>query len=164
MKYLLITPILILYLQPVYPQEYITGRIIDRKTGESLAFVNIVYNSRGYGTVSNIEGMFRIEGNPGVEFLKFSYIVLTTKAGSGDLCYKSNYENIDLRTMENGYVETGILVRNILRQWFIGWGLGAFYRYGPYSLSKTIDNFAFKFTITFNIESTPKSNISEKCH
>ena len=38
-----------------------------------------------------------------------------------------------------------------VNQWIFGIGLGAFYRYGPYSLTKTIDNFAFKFTVTFNI-------------
>lgn len=78
-------------------------------------------------------------------------IIFATNAGFGDLYFNSNHENIDLQTMKKGYFESGILVRNILRQWFIGYGLGAFYRYGPYSLIKTIDNFAFKFTITFNI-------------
>jgi hypothetical protein len=53
--------------------------------------------------------------------------------------------------MEKGYFESGILINNLLNQWFFGIGVGAFYRYGPYSLNKTIDNFAFKFTITLNI-------------
>jgi hypothetical protein len=78
-------------------------------------------------------------------------IVLVTNAGYGSLLNKSNHENIELRTIEKGYFESGILFKNILRQWFIGYGVGAFYRYGPYSLDKTIDNFAFKFTISFNI-------------
>ena len=78
-------------------------------------------------------------------------IVLVTNAGIGGLQHRSNHENIELRTIEKGYYESGILFKNILRQWFIGYGLGFFYRYGPYSLDKTIDNFAFKFTISFNI-------------
>lgn len=78
-------------------------------------------------------------------------IVFVTNAGYGRLLHKSNHENIELRTIEKGYYESGILFKNILRQWFIGYGVGAFYRYGPYSLNKTIDNFAFKFTISFNI-------------
>jgi hypothetical protein len=78
-------------------------------------------------------------------------IVLVTNAGYGRLLHKSNHENIELNTIENGYYESGILFKNLLRQWFIGYGVGAFYRYGPYSLNKTIDNFAFKFTISFNI-------------
>jgi hypothetical protein len=78
-------------------------------------------------------------------------VVLVTNAGYGGLLYKSNHENIELKTFEKGYYESGILIKNILRQWFIGYGVGAFYRYGPCSLNKTIDNFAFKFTISFNL-------------
>jgi hypothetical protein len=78
-------------------------------------------------------------------------IVLVTNAGYGDLIYKSNHENIELKTINNGYFESGILIENLLRQWFIGYGVGVLYRYGPYSLNKTIDNFAFKFTISFNL-------------
>ena len=78
-------------------------------------------------------------------------IVLVTSAGYGDLIYESNHENIDLNTIENGYYESGILIENLLRRWFIGYGVGVLYRYGPYSLNKTIDNFAFKFTISINL-------------
>jgi hypothetical protein len=78
-------------------------------------------------------------------------VVLVTNAGFGNLIHESNHENIELNSIENGYYESGILIENILRQWFIGYGIGVFYRYGPYSLNKTIDNFAFKFTISFNL-------------
>jgi len=78
-------------------------------------------------------------------------IVLVTHAGYGKLLHVSGHENIELKTIEKGYYESGILFKNMLRQWFIGYGLGAFYRYGPYSLHKTFDNFAFKFTISINI-------------
>ena len=53
--------------------------------------------------------------------------------------------------MRKATYESGILFNNLLRQWFLGYGLGVFYRYGPYALPKTIDNFAFKFTIRFNL-------------
>ncbi len=78
-------------------------------------------------------------------------IVLATHAGYGVLLHDSGHENIELKSIEKGYYESGILFKNLLRQWFIGYGLGVFYRYGPYSLNKTIDNFAFKFTVSFNI-------------
>lgn len=78
-------------------------------------------------------------------------VVLAMHAGYGTLVHDSGYMNIELKSIEKGYYESGILFKNLLRQWFIGYGLGVFYRYGPYSLSKTIDNFAFKFTISFNI-------------
>ena len=78
-------------------------------------------------------------------------IVLATSAGYGKMEYGENHINLPGEDYENGYFESGILFNNLLRQWFIGYGLGVFYRYGPYTLPKTIDNFAFKFTIRFNI-------------
>ena len=51
--------------------------------------------------------------------------------------------------MEKGYYESGILINNILNLGFYSFGVGAFYRYGPYSLDKISDNFAWKFTMTF---------------
>jgi hypothetical protein len=78
-------------------------------------------------------------------------IVLATSAGFGRLSYNANHVNLDQKSYEKGYYESGLLFNNLLRHWFIGYGLGVFYRYGPYSLPKTIDNFAFKFTIRFNL-------------
>ena len=78
-------------------------------------------------------------------------IVLATSAGIGRLSYNDRHVNLDQQSYEHGYFESGILFNNLLRQWFIGYGLGVFYRYGSYSLPKTIDNFAFKFTIRFNL-------------
>ncbi len=78
-------------------------------------------------------------------------IVLATNVGFGQLTANSNHVNLVQESYEKGYYESGILFNNLLRHWFIGYGLGVFYRYGPYSLTKTIDNFAFKFTIRFNL-------------
>jgi hypothetical protein len=78
-------------------------------------------------------------------------IVVATSAGIGRLSHNDRHVNLDQQSYEHGYYESGILFNNLLRQWFIGYGLGVFYRYGPYSLPKTIDNFAFKFTIRFNL-------------
>ena len=78
-------------------------------------------------------------------------IVLATSAGFGKLTRHGRHVNLDQKPYDLGYYESGILFNNLLRQWFIGYGLGVFYRYGPYSLTKTIDNFAFKFTIRFNL-------------
>ncbi len=79
-------------------------------------------------------------------------LVFAMHAGYGTLIHDSGHMNIDLKSIEKGYYESGFLFKNLLRQWFIGYGLGIFYRYGPYSLSKTIDNFAFKFTVSFSIQ------------
>jgi len=78
-------------------------------------------------------------------------IVWINNIGFGERKTSDNHSNLQRKTMEKGYFESGILINDLLNQWFFGIGIGAFYRYGPYSLTKTIDNFAFKFTITVNI-------------
>lgn len=54
-----------------------------------------------------------------------------------------------LPTMENGYFESGLVVKGLLCMPLVNMGAGVFYRYGTYALPKTIDNFAFKYSITF---------------
>ena len=78
-------------------------------------------------------------------------LVWINNFGISNLGTTKNHSNLDRKTMEKGYFESGILINNLVNQWIFGIGLGTFYRYGPYSLTKTIDNFAFKFTVTFNI-------------
>ena len=78
-------------------------------------------------------------------------IIFVTNFGIGSLSNPEYHKNIQFKTLEKGYYESGILINNMLNQLFIGYGLGVYYRYGPYSLDKTIDNFAFKFTINFKI-------------
>lgn len=78
-------------------------------------------------------------------------IVWVNNIGFADRKMSDNHSNLQRKTMEKGYFESGILLNDLVNQWFFGIGMGAFYRYGPYSLMKTIDNFAFKFTITLNI-------------
>ena len=53
--------------------------------------------------------------------------------------------------MEKGYFESGLLINNIFRVQIFRYGIGVLYRYGPYTYTKTIDNFAFKLTMQFNM-------------
>lgn len=78
-------------------------------------------------------------------------LVFVTSIGYGNLSNADNHINTDLKTMDRGYFESGLLVNNILRQLFIGYGAGVFYRYGPYALDRIADNFAFKMTININL-------------
>ena len=74
---------------------------------------------------------------------------LTTNIAFGSLNNPEKHINSDFKTLEKGYYESGILINNILDLKVYSLGLSAFYRYGPYSLDKTSDNFAWKFTMTF---------------
>ncbi len=76
-------------------------------------------------------------------------IVLAASAGIGTLKYDPRHVNLNQNSYDNGYYESGVLFNNLLRFSIFGYGLGVFYRFGPYTLPKTIDNFAFKFTIRF---------------
>ncbi len=49
--------------------------------------------------------------------------------------------------MRLGYHESGVSITNILL-FDARWGVGLFYRYGPYSAARTTDNFAIKLALT----------------
>lgn len=52
---------------------------------------------------------------------------------------------------EKGYYESGLLINQLIRSGFSGFGIGVFYRYGPYQLDKGIDNFAFKLSLSISL-------------
>ena len=56
-----------------------------------------------------------------------------------------------LPTMRQGYFESGIVLKGLLNTPMVNMGAGVFYRYGAYALPKEIDNFAFKYSITFGL-------------
>ncbi len=75
-------------------------------------------------------------------------ILLITNAGFGKL------ENTpfgdqpsQVKTMEKGYIESGLMVRKLVNLKILKIGLGVSYRYGPYAFSSPKDNFAFKLSL-----------------
>ena len=62
------------------------------------------------------------------------------------------HDGLGLRDYSRGYFETGLLVDRLLSTSFFHYGLGVFYRYGPYSSNKFADNLAYKFSfrVAFN--------------
>ena len=59
--------------------------------------------------------------------------------------------NLGYKTMDKGYFESGIKLNCLMKSGISGIGLGAFYRYGPYSLTEPVKNFAFKLTLGISI-------------
>ena len=74
-----------------------------------------------------------------------------TSFSIGSLSTNSNYQNIQYQTMEQGYFESGIMLNSILKSGFSTIGVGFLYRYGPYALLDEWDNFAFKFSLRFEL-------------
>ncbi len=65
--------ILSLFSFHVFSQNLVKGIITDAQSGEALAFVNIVYDAKGHGLTSGIDGKFSIDRQK-IEFLQFSYV------------------------------------------------------------------------------------------
>lgn len=78
-------------------------------------------------------------------------LVLVTSAGWGDAyLIKNNTNSSSGKLMNKGYFESGIQINNIfVMNNIFGYGLGVYYRYGPYSKAKEINNWAFKLNITY---------------
>jgi len=83
-------------------------------------------------------------------------IVLATNIAFGDLNNPEQHHNVAFNTLEKGYYESGLLLHGLLDLRFYKLGAGVFYRYGPYSFDKVGDNFAYKVSIVFPIESVQR--------
>ena len=64
---------------------------------------------------------------------------------------RHSYPNVDYKTVEKGYFESGIMLNSILRSGITTIGVGVFYRYGAYAFPDEWDNFAFKFSMLFGL-------------
>ena len=75
--------------------------------------------------------------------------------GYGSLSNPLQHINIDLKTMEKGYFESGLLIDNLLcykmaNMFYVGFGLGVFMKYGYYSELDLINNFALNINLSFS--------------
>lgn len=71
-------------------------------------------------------------------------------AGFGQMDNRSAHYNNDFKVHDEGYFETGIIVDNLLKYGFNGFGIGVFHRYGPYAFDSLKDNFIYKLSVQFN--------------
>lgn len=75
--------------------------------------------------------------------------------GWGQLSNKPSHKNIDFKTMEHGFVETGFLMNNLLTLRIyslkIGLGLGYYMRLGAYAEQNLKDDSYIKISTNFNL-------------
>jgi hypothetical protein len=59
-----------------FSQEYhsVSGKVVDAKTQEPLAFVNIVINNSNYGGTSDIDGKFKLRSQDIIREIHLSYV------------------------------------------------------------------------------------------
>ncbi len=76
---------------------------------------------------------------------------LSQNIGFGWLDHPEHYINNSLnpKVMNLGYYESGLLVNNLINLKIYTIGIGAFYRWGPYSFDIVGDNFAYKVSMIF---------------
>jgi hypothetical protein len=77
-------------------------------------------------------------------------VLFVNRVGFGFLSHPESQFGITYKTMEKGYYETGLLLNNLIRKTYYGFGAGLFYRYGPYAFADETKNLAVKFSFTFN--------------
>jgi hypothetical protein len=75
----------------------VSGKVIDSITKEPLAFVNIIYDKKGTGTVSSIDGNFDILTGQKPEILRLSYVGYYTKIVNLKSVHPVNKLNIELK-------------------------------------------------------------------
>ncbi len=78
-------------------------------------------------------------------------LTIATNIRWGDMRHRESLNELNLKTMNKGYFESGFVVKGLLNVMWVKMGLGAFYRYGPYAFDNVWDNFAFKMSITFDL-------------
>jgi hypothetical protein len=71
--------------------------------------------------------------------------------GWGWLENTADHQNINLQSFSEGYFETGLLLDNLLSVNFFSYGFGIYYRLGSYAFDHYADNFAYKFSLRFNL-------------
>ena len=76
---------------------------------------------------------------------------LSQNIGFGWLDNPEKYAKIiiDPKVMNLGYYESGLLINNLINLKVYTIGIGAFYRWGPYSFDNVGDNFAYKISMIF---------------
>jgi hypothetical protein len=74
-----------------------------------------------------------------------------TNIGWGDMKRAEAYPLKNFKTMEKGYFESGIVVNGLLATPLTKIGVGAFYRYGSYSMPNVWDNFAWKWCASISL-------------
>ena len=77
---------------------------------------------------------------------------LITNIGFGWLEHPEYHQNIDFKTMEKGYYESGLMINNLVRLYLFDLGIGGVYRYGSYSYAYFKDNISFKITLTMPLK------------
>ena len=74
--------------------------------------------------------------------------IFETNVGWGDISDVHQYQGVELKSMSDGYYESGLVIDKIFKLGISNFGFGAYYRYGPNAFDKIADNFAYKIKLS----------------
>ena len=77
------------------------------------------------------------------------HVVLVHNMGIGKSLDPDRHINIAESNAEEGYVESGLELQNVLRSGNVGLGIGSFYRYGAANTGVMKEDLMFKISMTF---------------
>ena len=75
--------------------------------------------------------------------------IIVANAGWGALSHPERHRGYTFNAMDDGFYEAGLQIDALLRSGISGFGVGAYYRFGPNSLPDAMDNLALKLTVGF---------------
>jgi hypothetical protein len=78
-------------------------------------------------------------------------ISFATNIGFGKMQNPQYHQLITFNTLDKGFYESGILINNIVKLGFMGYGFGVYYRYGPYTYTRFASNFGFKLSLNISL-------------
>ena len=78
-------------------------------------------------------------------------LTLVTNLAWGDMCPEKDITGLGFKTIDKGYFESGFVVKGLFNAMWTKVGAGVFYRYGPYAFDNVWQNFAFKWSATFEL-------------
>ena len=121
-----------------------------------------LYAPNSFGTMRNNEFLSNKYGTVSI-YHDFGYLLykgkhwfkpefaLAQNIGFGWLDHKEHYieNSLQPKEMNLGYYESGLLINNLINFKLYTLGIGAFYRWGPYSFDKVGDNFGYKVAMIF---------------
>lgn len=75
--------------------------------------------------------------------------VLATNACIGKLSDSGSHRNITFSTLEDGYIESGLMINNLIKFNYSTFGISGFYRYGANRLPDEKENWVVKFVLGY---------------
>jgi hypothetical protein len=76
-------------------------------------------------------------------------IAFATNIGWGNLKHTDSHKNLQYKTMNKVYYESGLTINNIVKYNHQSFGFGVYYRYGTYAFDNLADNFAYKLSFAY---------------